>query len=135
MAIRVLVCGGRDYDNLEYMKIKLRELFDVDDTVTLIHGDANGADRLSEKALEGYFRGGFEVKRFPADWHDLSHRDALIRTRRDGTKYDARAGYRRNQKMLAEGSPAFVVAFPGGKGTADMVRQAKAAGIKVIKIE
>jgi hypothetical protein len=34
--------------------------------------------------------------------------------------------------MLAEGRPDFVVAFEGGNGTADMIRQARAAGVEVL---
>jgi hypothetical protein len=37
----------------------------------------------------------------------------------------------RNTQMLAEGRPDGVVAFPGGRGTANMVRQAAAAGLGV----
>ncbi|WP_226736027.1 hypothetical protein [Microvirga lenta] len=37
----------------------------------------------------------------------------------------------RSQPMLNVGKPHVVIAFPGGRGTADIVRQAKAAGIKV----
>lgn len=36
--------------------------------------------------------------------------------------------------MIDEGKPDLVVAFPGGRGTADMVNKALAAGIKVIRI-
>ena len=40
----------------------------------------------------------------------------------------------RNQRMIAEGAaPDFVIAFPGGLGTADMVERAKAAGVEVIE--
>jgi predicted Rossmann-fold nucleotide-binding protein len=35
--------------------------------------------------------------------------------------------------MLAEGRPDAVIAFPGGKGTADMVRKARAAGLPVVE--
>ena len=45
--------------------------------------------------------------------------------------YGRRAGPIRNQEMIDEGKPDGVVAFPGGKGTADMVRRAEAAGLKV----
>jgi hypothetical protein len=36
--------------------------------------------------------------------------------------------------MLDEGKPDLVVAFPGGRGTADMVSVARAKGIEVIVI-
>lgn len=57
------------------------------------------------------------VRAFPADWH------------RDGKA----AGPIRNRRMLLEGMPDLVVAFPGGRGTADMVRRARAAGIEVVE--
>jgi len=50
-------------------------------------------------------------------------------------KLGKKAGPLRNQRMIDEGRPDLVVAFPGGKGTADMVRRAEAAGVKVLKIE
>ena len=40
----------------------------------------------------------------------------------------------RNQKMLDEGKPDLVVAFAGGRGTADMVRIAKRSGVEVREI-
>ncbi len=53
-----------------------------------------------------------------ADWHDPSHPDALIRRGTFNRRYDARAGLRRNSKML-EQKPDAVVTL--GDGTADMV--------------
>jgi hypothetical protein len=35
--------------------------------------------------------------------------------------------------MLAEGEPDLVVAFPGGRGIANMVKQARAAGVEVLE--
>ena len=45
-----------------------------------------------------------------------------------------KAGPIRNQQMLDEGRPTLVVAFPGGRGTADMIRRARSAGVEVIEI-
>jgi hypothetical protein len=36
--------------------------------------------------------------------------------------------------MLEEGKPDLVVAFPGGTGTANMVKQARAAGVEVLEV-
>jgi hypothetical protein len=36
--------------------------------------------------------------------------------------------------MLVEGKPDLVVAFPGGRGTAGMMRLAKAANVEVIEV-
>jgi hypothetical protein len=40
----------------------------------------------------------------------------------------------RNSKMLAEGKPEMVLAFPGGRGTANMVKQARSAGVSVCEV-
>jgi hypothetical protein len=45
-----------------------------------------------------------------------------------------KAGPVRNQRMLDEGKPDLVVAFLGGKWTADMMRRAREAGIEVIEV-
>ena len=38
------------------------------------------------------------------------------------------------QIMLDEGKPDLVVAFPGGRGTADMIRKAEGAGVPVVTV-
>jgi hypothetical protein len=60
---------------------------------------------------------GVDIRTFSADWDKLG----------------AAAGPVRNQKMLVEGRPDLVVAFPGGKGTADMVRRSERAGISAFR--
>lgn len=129
--MRVLVCGGRDYDDREHIWLTLSAIDAETPISLLIHGAATGADACGKAWAEAR---GKPAKPFPAHWRDLSHPDAVIRTRRDGVKYDAKAGHRRNTLMLHEGRPNLVVAFPGGNGTADMVRIAKAAGVPVRQI-
>lgn len=128
---RVLVCGGRNFRSPAQVFRVLDELHAERKFTALIQGGASGADAFARD----WACTKPEIKRWkcPAKWTDLSHPDAVIRTRRDGTKYDAKAGARRNAKML-EWKPDLVVAFPGGSGTADMVRRARAAGIEVIEI-
>jgi hypothetical protein len=85
------------------------------DRDVIIYGGAYGADRLAREWAEEHCLGS---ECYPADW----------------TKYGRAAGPIRNKQMLVEGKPDLVVAFPGGPGTADMVRQARAAGIRVIEV-
>ena len=81
----------------------------------IIHGAARGADSL---AGEWAMSRGVTVMAFPADW------DAHGRS----------AGHIRNAQMIAEGKPTVVVAFPGGRGTANMVRQARLSHIPVLQV-
>lgn len=133
--MRVLVCGGRYYtDRLRvYAELdRIEGATPIKEPFVLVHGACGtGADDLAD---EWAANSCIAIDDYPADWTDLSHPDAVIRTRRDGTKYDALAGHRRNQRMLDEGKPDLVVAFPGGTGTADMVRRARKAGVEVREI-
>lgn len=81
----------------------------------VIHGAARGADTL---AAEWARDRGIPVLPFPADWD--SHPRA--------------AGPIRNAQMLREGKPDVVIAFPGGRGTANMIDQAERAGVPVLRI-
>lgn len=113
---RVLVCGGRDYDNEVALGIRLSHVDMKRGPISLlIHGGARGAD-----ALAGAWAAmnGIASKCYPADW----------------AQYGRPAGPLRNQRMIDEGRPDLVVAFPGGQGTADMVRRARAAGVEVIEV-
>ena len=109
---RVLVCGSRDWRDEQLIEAVLRELSPWE----IIHGGSRGADSLAG-AVAG--RLGILVKVFQAGWE----------------RHGRAAGPIRNEQMLQEGHPDLVVAFhddPGlGRGTADMVRRARAAGIPV----
>ena len=115
MEQRVLVCGGRDYCNREMVYSVLDAAHAANPIVCLIHGAARGADTL---AADWALDRDVLCNAFPADWE------------RDGKA----AGPIRNQRMLQEGKPHMVIAFPGGRGTADMARKAENAGIPVAKV-
>jgi hypothetical protein len=112
---RVLVCGGRDYTNKELLYRKLDEAHEFSSIVCIISGMAPGADTL---AAEWAKERGIELAPFPADW----------------SKYSRAAGPIRNAKMLVEGKPDVVMAFPGDKGTKDMIKRATKAKIPVVQI-
>jgi len=111
----VLVCGGRDFSDQQYMWALLEREHAKHKFARVIHGAARGADRMSG---EWACQSGIPVTTFPADW----------------AKHGKRAGPIRNQQMLDEGKPDLVIAFPGGAGTADMVRRAKAAAVPTVVV-
>jgi hypothetical protein len=112
--MRFLVCGGRDFADPKRLDDALDEvrLAYENDDVVLIHGYAPGADYL---AMKYAYRYNWTAEGYRADWD----------------KYGRAAGPIRNQRMLEEGKPDFIVAFPGGRGTADMVSRARKAGVEV----
>ena len=128
---RVLVCGDRDWDDVEFMYDELDKLADIANP-HIIHGAARGADRIAGEWAKSRM---VPVRPFPAKWYDLKHPLALIKINKFGKEYNAMAGPIRNQQMLDEGKPDLVMAFhndiKSSKGTADMVRRARKAGIEV----
>lgn len=126
MTQRILVCGGRDFSDVDLVYAELDRAHVREPVSHIIHGAATGADSIAKAWAD---ERGVTPLPFPADWENLTHPDAVIRTGRNGRKYDARAGHRRNQKMLDEGRPTRVIAFEGGDGTADMVKRAKRVGV------
>ena len=107
----ILVCGGRDFKNRLAM---YRALDDINPR-KVISGAAQGADKL---AAEWAKNRRIPLQEFPADWKT----------------HGKNAGPIRNRQMLDEGLPELVVAFPGGRGTSDMVRQANDAGVQTMKV-
>lgn len=112
--MRVLVCGGRDYSDRQYLWGFLDE-YGPPEITEIVSGMANGADTL---AAGWAIRNGLKLHKFPAIW----------------AMYGKSAGMIRNRQMLVEGKPDLVLAFPGGVGTKNMVSLAKEAGVKVIKV-
>jgi SLOG family YspA-like protein len=114
-----MVTGGRDYADRDYVfewldDVALAFKDAKSSPLTLMHGDARGVDRIAGDWAEEH---NIPVKVFPANWD------------RDGRA----AGPIRNQLMLDQ-NPVFVIAFPGGKGTADMIDRASRKGVIVIRV-
>lgn len=131
--LRLLVTGGRNYADTDSINMLLSAIHESRGPIAcIIHGGATGADTL---AKEWAIARNIKEEPYPADWDDITHPDALVRVRRDSKRYDAKAGFRRNQRMIDEGKPTLVAAFPGGNGTADMVRRARKAGLHIITLE
>lgn len=113
--MRVLVCGGRDFVMTDHYAKIFHDIVGREKATVIIHGGARGADAEAGKLAWGR---GLQVEVFHPDWSQ-------------GRK----AGPLRNQRMLDEGKPDLVIAFPGQRGTADMVSRARKAGVPVREIK
>ena len=114
--MKILVCGGRDYQDIETMTAILDEL-NAKQTISLvINGDARGADKNSTLWAN---QRRIPTKLYPAKWN----------------LYGKSAGYKRNLEMLLDSKPDLVVCFPGGKGTAMMKALAEQHKYKVLDFQ
>jgi UDP-N-acetylmuramoylalanine-D-glutamate ligase len=109
----LLVCGGREFVMSDFYAAKFRDVIERYFVTAVVHGGAAGADTSAGALAEEH---GLPVTVYDTDWE----------------KHGRAAGPIRSQRMLDEANPDLVLAFPGARGTADMVRRAKEAGVRVI---
>lgn len=113
MKSRILVCGGRKFWNQELFDSSMRYATRwFSDNYCIIEGAAQGADTLAKRWGKAQ---GVAVLSVEANWDC----------------YGDYAGTLRNTWMLDWCMPDLVIAFPGGSGTANMVKQATARHVSV----
>lgn len=106
--MRILSCGSRDFTDELSVYYAFKDL--PEDTV-VVHGGARGADYLTDQICKGF---GYTVLSMKAEWDSLGRE----------------AGPQRNRAMLDKFGPIDIVyAFPGDRGTEDMVMVAAEHGI------
>lgn len=113
---RAIICGGRNYVDLARGFAVLDEIHAIRRLTFVIEGGAKGADAIAYAWANSRRVHGWHM---PADW----------------ATHGRRAGSIRNQDMLDRGKPDLVIAFPGGVGTADMVRRARLHGVEVLEVK
>lgn len=117
--MKILVCGGRNFDNSELFYITLGEIIGkntANEKISIISGGAKGADRLAKIYATLFKLNYIEYK---ANWDT----------------YGKSAGFIRNDEMLKKSNPDYVVAFKGGNGTQHMIDLAKKHGYDVMEIK
>ena len=113
----IIVCGGRYYTNKEFLWKQLDYWFPYLDGNILIHGGAKGADTIAGNWT--LTQKGIGSIVYPANWD----------------KHGKSAGWVRNWDMAnTKPTPIAVLAFPGGKGTASMVKIARDKNIFVVEL-
>lgn len=114
--MKILVCGGRDYDDQDWAFQVLDMIHEENPITCVVHGDATGADSFGQtwaRATDGVVE-----KPYPAKWK-LYPKHA--------------AGPIRNALMLKENPDIeLVVVFPGKTGTCDMRDKAERAGKNIL---
>lgn len=128
LAKRAIICGGRNYARTDIQDltptdclkkiceaISLCAFLDMMGFTSIIEGGAKGADRA---ARTWAIARNISYETFNANW----------------TEEGRAAGPIRNARMLEEGDPDIVIAFPGGRGTSNMMDAAGKRGIAVLMV-
>lgn len=104
--MKTIIAGGRNERITSDYWLPLRSM----GITEVVSGCARGIDTDGEEWARKH---GIPVRQFPADWERLGKAAGFIRNRQMAQYADA------------------VVLFPGGTGTANMLKEAVAAGIKI----
>lgn len=118
--IRIIIAGGRDFSDYKLLEDSVMQWiadfhgFDYEQVAVLtgLTGAAKGADALGVKFAQKYF---IEDIAFPADWN----------------KHGKAAGPIRNTEMARSATHCICFWDCESKGTRDMIRKAKNAGLKL----
>jgi len=110
--IRLIVCGGRDFLDWHVVWMRLDQVHSKRGISQIIAGGCSGADAF---ATDWARKNDVPIREYYAAWE----------------KHGKAAGPIRNQQMIDDGKPDGLIAFPGGRGTNDMVLRAQVAGLTV----
>lgn len=119
MSLRILVTGSRDFRDTDLAKRALvwaANVAGVDNPadVTVVHGDARGADSVMAKVAASF---GCVIEGHPARWDELGKRAGIVR----------------NCEMVDLGADVCLsFPLPGSRGTWHCMREAEKAGIPVV---
>ena len=110
--MKIIICGGRDYNDYDQVVADLKALPKQD--ITLITGMARGADSIALDIAKEY---KVTLEKYPADWNE----------------HGKAAEFIRNIQMLEEGKPDLVLAYWDGKskGTAHTISETKKRNIPI----
>lgn len=128
--MKTIVAGSRSItkqEDVDYVldRLVLEGYIGITEVVS---GVAKGVDTLGENWAE---KNGIPVKQFRANWDNVMAPNAVVRVNRYGKKYNALAGYWRNQQM-AEYADALVAIWDGiSNGTKDMIERAEKEGLLI----
>lgn len=111
--MRLMLCGGRHFEDVQVIQQELARLHAEQPVTVLIHGSASGLGAAAEAWAR---RNDIHIVRYPPNWE----------------LHGKKAESMRNAFMIQDSRPDLVLAFPGGRHTADLVRRAGAANIAVV---
>ena len=112
--MRLLICGDRNWDDKNLIRIAIKELQQLHTIECIIQGEARGADTQGKEVAEEM---NIPILSFKPDWNKLGRAAGIIR----------------NKEMLIDGKPDYVLAFhddiKNSKGTGNMIKITQKAGV------
>lgn len=129
--VRVIVAGSRkftDYTRFCKMIDKLILRYQHEKLLFISGVATGGPDKMIINYCKMYGNDYVEV---PADWDNITAKVLKIKVNANGQKYNALAGFARNQKMAEIGTHLLCYWDGISPGTADMITRSETNGLTV----
>jgi hypothetical protein len=121
--MKVAIVGDRQVTDYNIIVKAIQQSgFDITEVVS---GGARGVDSLAVRWAQD---NGLPYVEFKADWNNIKVAGAIVKTNKWGKKYNAMAGFQRNQQIV-DYAEAVIAIQPYGptSGTQDTVKKTKKA--------
>lgn len=114
MSYKIIVAGGRKFDDYKRLKKELDEIIEglPTDDIEIVCGGANGADALGARYARNH---GYKVRRFIPDWEE----------------FGKGAGYVRNKQMANYADCLVAFWDTVSNGTRNMIKLSEDKGLDV----
>ncbi len=125
--MKVIIAGDREFNDYDMLERAIEQSgFEITEVVS---GGARGSDKLGELWAKAH---KVPVKIFAADWDNIKVKGAIVKTNQWKKKYNANAGFARNEEM-ASYAEALIALQPDGPtpGTQDMIKRGKAHKLQI----
>lgn len=136
--MKIIVSGSRDCTDKKLIyEVITAGIEELGKPSVIIHGDCRGVDKISEEYAKEH---GINFIRYPADWNDFKCEGALVKERvnpwtKKKEKYNARAGFVRNEKMAIDADALISINIGNTPGTKDMLELAKKYNLKIYQYQ
>lgn len=130
--MKLIIAGSRDIEDYAILERALAEARIIPEQVDeVVSGRCEGVDTLGETWADNH---GIPIKPFEAKWKDLETPPVFIKQGRYG-KYNALAGFARNQRMADYADALLCVIYNSSPGSTDMIERMQKAGKDVFIYE
>lgn len=130
--MKVLIFGGRDFNDYKLLETKCDEILkNVNEEITIIEGDALGADKLDARYA---IARRYKLSVMPAKWNDLTEEPCKIKYNKNNKPYNALAGFNRNARMILITDIAIGFWDGTSRGTKNSIDLCKEKGIPLYVI-
>jgi hypothetical protein len=132
--MKIIVAGSRDCTDRKLIYEAIEEgIKELGKPTCILHGDCRGVDKIAEDWAK---ENGVNYISYPADWNNVKCQGALIKERvnpwtKKKEKYNANAGFQRNEKMAIDGEALISINIGNTPGTKNMVSLAKQYNLKI----